>query len=34
MSILPSMPESRSALGRVAKFVRVALEPAQRARTA
>ncbi|GGN89215.1 alpha/beta hydrolase [Nocardia rhizosphaerihabitans] len=34
MSILPSMPESRSVLGRVAKFVRVALEPAQRARTA
>ncbi len=34
MSILPSMPESRSALGRVAKFVRGAVEPAQRARTA
>ncbi|WP_084759361.1 alpha/beta hydrolase [Nocardia mangyaensis] len=34
MSILPSMPESRSALGRVSKFVRAALEPAQRARTA
>ncbi|WP_446223875.1 alpha/beta hydrolase [Nocardia sp. IBHARD005] len=34
MSILPSMPESRSALGRVAKFVRAAVEPAQRARTA
>ncbi|MFD3594119.1 alpha/beta hydrolase [Nocardia sp. NPDC058640] len=34
MSILPSMPESRSALGRVAKFVRTAVEPAQRARTA
>ncbi|MEV6363494.1 alpha/beta hydrolase [Nocardia asteroides] len=34
MSILPGMPESRSVLGRVAKFVRVALEPAQRARTA
>lgn len=34
MSILPSMPESRSALGRVAKFVRAALEPAQAARTA
>ncbi|MFB7877309.1 alpha/beta hydrolase [Nocardia sp. NPDC056064] len=34
MSIMPSMPESRSALGRVSKFVRAALEPAQRARTA
>ncbi|MFC6011823.1 alpha/beta hydrolase [Nocardia lasii] len=34
MSILPSMPESRSALARVAKFVRAAVEPAQRARTA
>ncbi|MFC4376681.1 alpha/beta hydrolase [Nocardia halotolerans] len=34
MSILPSMPESRSALGRVSKFVRTALAPAERARTA
>ncbi|MBC7301995.1 MAG: alpha/beta hydrolase [Nocardia sp.] len=34
MSILPSMPESRSALGRVAKFVRNSVQPAERARTA
>ncbi|NKX89313.1 alpha/beta hydrolase [Nocardia coubleae] len=34
MSILPDMPESRSALGRVAKFVREAVAPAERARTA
>lgn len=34
MSILPSMPESRAVLGRVAKFVRGALDSAQRARTA
>ncbi|MFF0541604.1 alpha/beta hydrolase [Nocardia thailandica] len=34
MSFVPTMPESRAALGRVARFVRTALEPAQRARTA
>ncbi|MFC4124133.1 alpha/beta hydrolase [Nocardia rhizosphaerae] len=34
MSILPGMPESRSVLGRVAKFVRGALGESQHARTA
>ncbi|GGK55728.1 alpha/beta hydrolase [Nocardia camponoti] len=34
MSFLPGMPESRSALGRVAKFVRTSIAPAQQAQTA
>lgn len=34
MSILPNMPESRSVLGRVARFVRTRIEAEQAARTA
>ncbi len=34
MSILPNMPESRSVLGRVARFVRARIEPETPARTA